>query len=158
MGWQWHQLDRNMQIICTSFKTDNHASSSPLIFYRPDAPSGAANNVKALKESISHCITLFIQLIDLILCSHHGFQLYCYYKLLITALRCIQFVVFYQFYLCPVFEHCTCGFHDLLYSVIVLFSNAVNVYFYTVLSMYIWLRCFKLPLMCRIYHVWYLLL
>jgi len=36
MGWQWHQLD-DMQIICTSLKTDNHASTSPLSFYRPDA-------------------------------------------------------------------------------------------------------------------------
>jgi len=34
MEWQWHQLD-HMQIICTSL--DNHASTSPLSFYRPDA-------------------------------------------------------------------------------------------------------------------------
>ena len=33
--WQWHQLGR-MQI-CTSLQTDNHASTSPLSFYRPDA-------------------------------------------------------------------------------------------------------------------------
>jgi len=36
MGWQWYQLD-HMQIICTSLQTDNHASTSPLSFYRPDA-------------------------------------------------------------------------------------------------------------------------
>jgi len=36
MGWQWHQLD-HMQIICTSLHTDNHASTSPLSFYKPDA-------------------------------------------------------------------------------------------------------------------------
>ena len=36
MGWQWHQLD-HVQIICTSLQTDNHVSTSPLIFYRPDA-------------------------------------------------------------------------------------------------------------------------
>jgi len=36
MGWQWLQLD-HMQIICTSLQTDNHASTSPLSFYRPDA-------------------------------------------------------------------------------------------------------------------------
>jgi len=36
MGWQWHQLD-HMQIICTSLQTDNHLSTSPLSFYRPDA-------------------------------------------------------------------------------------------------------------------------
>jgi len=36
MGWQWHQLD-HVQIICTSLQTDNHASISPLSFYRSDA-------------------------------------------------------------------------------------------------------------------------
>jgi len=36
MGWQWHQLD-HIQIICTSLQTHNHASTSPLSFYRPDA-------------------------------------------------------------------------------------------------------------------------
>ena len=36
MGWQWHQLD-HMQIICTTLQTDNHANTSPLSFYRPDA-------------------------------------------------------------------------------------------------------------------------
>ena len=29
IGWQWHQLNR-MQIICTSLRTDNHASTSSL--------------------------------------------------------------------------------------------------------------------------------
>ena len=33
--WQWHQL-RDMQV-CTSLQTDNHARTSPLSFYRPDA-------------------------------------------------------------------------------------------------------------------------
>jgi len=36
MGWQWYQLD-HMQIIYTSLQTDNHVSTSPLSFYRPDA-------------------------------------------------------------------------------------------------------------------------
>jgi len=36
MGWYWHQLD-HMQIICSSLQTDNHANTSPLSFYRPDA-------------------------------------------------------------------------------------------------------------------------
>jgi len=36
LGWQWHHLD-HMQIICTSLQTDNHASTSPLSFYRLDA-------------------------------------------------------------------------------------------------------------------------
>ena len=34
-GWQWHQLG-HMQV-CTSLQTDNHASTSPLSFCRPDA-------------------------------------------------------------------------------------------------------------------------
>jgi len=38
MGWQWHQL-YHMQIICTSLQTDNHASTSSLSFYRPEALS-----------------------------------------------------------------------------------------------------------------------
>jgi len=33
--WQWYQLDY-MQV-CTSFQTDNHASTPLLSFYRPDA-------------------------------------------------------------------------------------------------------------------------
>jgi len=33
--WQWHQLG-HMQV-CTSLQTDNHASTTPLCFYRPDA-------------------------------------------------------------------------------------------------------------------------
>jgi len=33
--WQWHQLGC-MQIY-TSLQTDNHASTTPLSFYRPDA-------------------------------------------------------------------------------------------------------------------------
>jgi len=36
MGWQWYQLD-HMQIICTSLQIDNHAITSPVSFYRPDA-------------------------------------------------------------------------------------------------------------------------
>ena len=41
---QWHQLD-HMQIICTSLQTDNHASTSSLIFYRPVALPGAQPTV-----------------------------------------------------------------------------------------------------------------
>jgi len=36
MGWQWHQLD-HIQIIHTSFQTDNHTSTSSLSFHRSDA-------------------------------------------------------------------------------------------------------------------------
>jgi len=33
--WQWHQLG-SMQV-CTSLQTDNHTSTPPLCFLRPDA-------------------------------------------------------------------------------------------------------------------------
>jgi len=33
--WQWHQLG-HMQV-CTLLQTDDHARTSPLSFYRPDA-------------------------------------------------------------------------------------------------------------------------
>jgi len=33
--WQWHQLG-HMQV-CNSLQTDNHTSTPPLCFYRPDA-------------------------------------------------------------------------------------------------------------------------
>ena len=33
--WQWHQLGHNMQV-CTSLHTDNHASTPPLSFFRPE--------------------------------------------------------------------------------------------------------------------------
>jgi len=44
MGCQRHQLD-HMQIICTSLQTYNHASTSPLSFYRPDARPAAQPTV-----------------------------------------------------------------------------------------------------------------
>jgi len=49
MGWQWHQLD-DMQIICTSFQTDHHASTPALSFLQAGCPScHPTNSVKALK-------------------------------------------------------------------------------------------------------------
>jgi len=46
--WQWHQLG-HMQV-CTSFQTDNHASTSPLSFLQAGWPScRPTNSVKALK-------------------------------------------------------------------------------------------------------------
>jgi len=36
IGWQWYQTN-HMQIICISLQTDNHASTWPLSFCRPDA-------------------------------------------------------------------------------------------------------------------------
>ena len=43
-GWHWHQLDQ-VQIICTSLQTDNHASASSLMFYGPDALPAAQPTV-----------------------------------------------------------------------------------------------------------------
>ena len=52
MGWHWHQLD-HIHMICNSRQTDNHASTSPLSFYRPDAlpqlPAAPTNSIKAVK-------------------------------------------------------------------------------------------------------------
>jgi len=48
--WQWHQLG-GMQV-CTSFQTDNHASTPPLSFLQAGCPScHPTNSVKALKAS-----------------------------------------------------------------------------------------------------------
>ena len=51
--WQWHQLD-HMQV-CTLLQTDNHASTPPLSFYRPDALTAAQPiaSKHALKASSS---------------------------------------------------------------------------------------------------------
>jgi len=54
MGWQWHQLE-HIQIICTSLQTDNHASTSPLIFYSPDAlPNTQPTASKHWRHFCSH--------------------------------------------------------------------------------------------------------
>jgi len=46
--WQWHQLG-HMQV-CTSFQTDNHASTPPLSFLQAGCPScRPTNSVKAPK-------------------------------------------------------------------------------------------------------------
>jgi len=55
MGWQRHQLYQ-MQTIYTSLQTDNHASTSPLRFYRPDALPGAKPRVsKQWRHNYSYC-------------------------------------------------------------------------------------------------------
>jgi len=41
--WQWHQLGHIQ--ICTSIQTNNHASTPPLSFLRPDALSAAQPTV-----------------------------------------------------------------------------------------------------------------
>jgi len=46
--WQWHQVG-HMQV-CTSFQTDNHASTPPLSFLQAGCPScRPTNSVQALK-------------------------------------------------------------------------------------------------------------
>jgi len=52
VGCQWHQLD-HMQIICTSLETDNHASTSPLSFYRLNALPAA--QLTASEHWRQHC-------------------------------------------------------------------------------------------------------
>jgi len=60
MGWQWHQLD-HMQIICTPLQRDNHASTSPLSFYGPDALHAAQPKAsKHLAEK--NCVLTFATL------------------------------------------------------------------------------------------------
>ena len=41
--WQWHQLGHTQ--VCTLHQTDNHTSTPPLVFYRPDALPGAQPTV-----------------------------------------------------------------------------------------------------------------
>ena len=46
--WQWHQLGH--MPFCSSFQTDNHASTPPLCFLQAGCPSCCwTNSVKALK-------------------------------------------------------------------------------------------------------------
>jgi len=59
IGWQWHQLD-HMQIVCTSLQTDNHASTSPLSSYRPDAFPAAQPT--ASKHWRQVCVPKFIRI------------------------------------------------------------------------------------------------
>jgi len=60
--WQWHQLG-HMQV-CTSLQTDNHASTSPLSFYRPDAlpvaQPTASKHWRTKKNSAIHVISLYV--------------------------------------------------------------------------------------------------
>ena len=50
--WQWHQLG-HMQV-CTSFQTDNHASTLPLRFYRPDAlPAAQPTASKHWRQNVA---------------------------------------------------------------------------------------------------------
>jgi len=52
-GWQWHQLD-HMQILYTMLHTDNHASTSSLIFYRLDALPDAQPTVSMQESKLNN--------------------------------------------------------------------------------------------------------
>jgi len=55
MGRPWDQLD-HVQVICTSLQTDNHASTSPQSFYRPDALLLPNQQHQSLKNQIMNSI------------------------------------------------------------------------------------------------------
>jgi len=50
--WQWHQLG-HVRIICTLLQTDNHASNSPLNFYRPDALPHSVRRTEDVLNSLN---------------------------------------------------------------------------------------------------------
>jgi len=54
--WQWHQQG-HMQA-CTSLQTDNHASTPPLIFYRPDALPAAQPTASKHQKQLHYKIHL----------------------------------------------------------------------------------------------------
>ena len=65
MGWQSHQLD-HIQIICTLLQTGNHASSSPLSFYRPDAlPTAQPTASKHWRQIIEYYTLLHCNVLSL---------------------------------------------------------------------------------------------
>jgi len=73
MGWQWHQLD-GMQIICTSLRTDIHASTSSLIFTgRMLFLTPNHNIVKALK-AMTIISTLSSSVVSLLVPAHSVLQ------------------------------------------------------------------------------------
>jgi len=55
MGWQWHPLN-HMQIICTSFQTDNHTSTSSLRFFTGGMLFLMPKVSKHWRYMISHCL------------------------------------------------------------------------------------------------------
>jgi len=55
MGWQWYQLD-HVQIICTSLQSDNHSSTPPFSFYRPDTlPATQPTASKHWRQLLHSC-------------------------------------------------------------------------------------------------------
>jgi len=47
----WNQLGH--MLVCTSLQTDNHASTSPLSFYRPDALPAAHQSTESMGTDMS---------------------------------------------------------------------------------------------------------
>jgi len=52
--WQWHQL--GYMEVCTSLQIDNHASTSPLSFYMPDALPAAQQTASKHEGTYIHII------------------------------------------------------------------------------------------------------
>jgi len=72
MGRHWHQLD-HMQIICISLQTDNHASTSPVSFYRPDAlPAAQPTASKHWRHSIHLTTTVAFSALMLLVGRQEG--------------------------------------------------------------------------------------
>jgi len=87
MGWQWHQLD-HMHIICTLLQTDNHSSTSSLIFLQAGCSSWCStNSVKALKTllSIINCDIIMAALHSR--CWHYTFALW--FLLVLSFFPCL---------------------------------------------------------------------
>jgi len=80
--WQWHQLG-HMQV-CTSFKTDNHASTPPLTFLQSGCPSCRPTMSKHFH--ISSNISEYLILWDSNL---------CYALLHVTLIVCFNICMFY---------------------------------------------------------------
>ena len=67
--WQWHQLG-HMQI-CISLQTDNHASTPPLSFYRPDAlPATQPTASKHWRHDQQNIWNMRVPPFTLTLCQH----------------------------------------------------------------------------------------
>ena len=55
--WQWHHLG-HMQV-CTSLQTDNHASTPPLFFYRPDALPASQPTLSKHWRPLCNCTVMY---------------------------------------------------------------------------------------------------
>ena len=90
--WQWHQLSHMR--VCISFQSDNHSSTPPLSFYRPDAlPATPINSVKALKAMLKKDTAKYRKLTNI-----------CTYCILQLALNCLKIQFFCAMKLFSVLE------------------------------------------------------